>query len=148
MKLLSSHLFLLSLAKTTSSMEVSLLVSSRYRLYNWPCSTSFLGQLIQSRGLWRSMSSSMGVPVRKDSHYCGPIAFGQNEVLALIRIAKVVTLEGIGQRTCEGGLESPKAIYAISFTFVPRPYAWGQYNKPDPETYFLPQNSGCWRTGT
>ena len=38
---------------------------------------------------------------------------------------------------CEGEFESLKAIYAVSPTFVPKPFAWGKYTTGDPETYFL-----------
>ena len=41
---------------------------------------------------------------------------------------------------CEGEFESLKAIYAVSPGFVPKPYAWGKYEKTDKtnqETYFL-----------
>lgn len=41
---------------------------------------------------------------------------------------------------CEGEFESLKAIYAVSPGFVPKPYAWGKYDKIDGETndiYFL-----------
>ena len=38
---------------------------------------------------------------------------------------------------CEGEYESLKAIYAVSPSFVPKPYAWGKYKQDEPETYFL-----------
>ena len=38
---------------------------------------------------------------------------------------------------CEGEYESLKAIYEVLPGFVPEPYAWGKYTRPDPETYFL-----------
>lgn len=38
---------------------------------------------------------------------------------------------------CEGEFESLKAIYAVSPSFVPKPYAWGKYKQDEPETYFL-----------
>ena len=38
---------------------------------------------------------------------------------------------------CEGEYESLKAIHAVSPSFVPEPYAWGQYTAEGPETYFL-----------
>ena len=38
---------------------------------------------------------------------------------------------------CEGEYESLKAIYAVSPSFVPKPYAWGKYEQEEPETYFL-----------
>ena len=38
---------------------------------------------------------------------------------------------------CEGEYESLKAIYQVSPDFVPRPFAWGRYRKPQPEIYFL-----------
>ncbi len=38
---------------------------------------------------------------------------------------------------CEGEYESLKAIYQVSPDFVPRPFAWGKYRRPQPETYFL-----------
>lgn len=37
---------------------------------------------------------------------------------------------------CEGEYESLKAIYAISPSFVPQPYAWGKIEGAE-ETYFL-----------
>jgi len=37
----------------------------------------------------------------------------------------------------EGEYESLKAIHAVSPTFVPEPYAWGRFDEPEPETYFL-----------
>jgi len=49
---------------------------------------------------------------------------------------KVVTLGKIGRHMCEGEYESLKAIYAISPSFVPQPYAWGKLEGAD-ETYFL-----------
>ncbi|KAI4676006.1 uncharacterized protein J4E84_009805 [Alternaria hordeiaustralica] len=49
---------------------------------------------------------------------------------------KVVTLGEIGRHMCEGEYESLKAIYAISPSFVPQPYAWGKLEGAD-ETYFL-----------
>ena len=38
---------------------------------------------------------------------------------------------------CEGEYESLKAIYEVSPTFVPKPYAWGKFSQQSPETYFL-----------
>jgi hypothetical protein len=38
---------------------------------------------------------------------------------------------------CHGEYESLKAIYAISPSFVPKPYAWGKYDTDELETYFL-----------
>jgi protein-ribulosamine 3-kinase len=38
---------------------------------------------------------------------------------------------------CEGEYELLKAIYAVSPSFVPKPYAWGKYEESTPETYFL-----------
>jgi hypothetical protein len=38
---------------------------------------------------------------------------------------------------CEGEYESLKAIYAISPSFVPEPYAWGKYKDEAYPTYFL-----------
>ena len=38
---------------------------------------------------------------------------------------------------CEGEFESLKAIYAVSPSFVPQPYAWGRCRREDSETYFL-----------
>lgn len=38
---------------------------------------------------------------------------------------------------CEGEFESLKAIYDVSPSFVPKPYAWGRYVEDDPVTYFL-----------
>ena len=38
---------------------------------------------------------------------------------------------------CEGEFESLKAIYNVSPSFVPYPYAWGKYYKANPEIYFL-----------
>ena len=41
---------------------------------------------------------------------------------------------------CEGEFESLKAIYAVAPDFVPKPHAWGKYEKTDAEdrdTYFL-----------
>jgi len=52
--------------------------------------------------------------VGKDSQSCCPIAIRRNK-----------------------DFESLKAIYAVSPSFVPRPYAWGKYCKADQETYFL-----------
>ena len=49
---------------------------------------------------------------------------------------EVVTLGKIGRHMCEGEYESLKAIYAISPSFVPQPYAWGKLEGAD-ETYFL-----------
>jgi protein-ribulosamine 3-kinase len=37
----------------------------------------------------------------------------------------------------EGEYESLKAIHAVSPTFAPEPYAWGRFDEPEPETYFL-----------
>ena len=37
----------------------------------------------------------------------------------------------------EGEFESLKAIHDVSPTFVPKPFAWGQYAKPGRETCFL-----------
>ena len=37
----------------------------------------------------------------------------------------------------EGEFESLKAIRTVSPTFVPQVYAWGRYEKSEPETYFL-----------
>ncbi|CAN9281041.1 unnamed protein product [Alternaria alternata] len=51
---------------------------------------------------------------------------------------KVVSLGKIGRHMCEGEYESLKAIYEISPSFVPQPYAWGQIEEgSSPETYFL-----------
>lgn len=47
-----------------------------------------------------------------------------------------MTTGAIGRQMCEGELESLKAIYAVSPSFVPKPYAWGKCKK-DPDTYFL-----------
>ncbi|KAI4219041.1 MAG: hypothetical protein L6R36_008596, partial [Xanthoria steineri] len=49
----------------------------------------------------------------------------------------VVTLGSTGRSMCEGEYESLKAIYQVSPDFVPRPFAWGRYRKPQQETYFL-----------
>ena len=38
---------------------------------------------------------------------------------------------------CEGEYESLKAIYAVSPSFVPRPYAWGQIEENGSTTHFL-----------
>jgi hypothetical protein len=38
---------------------------------------------------------------------------------------------------CEGEYESLKAIHAVSPDFVPRPYAWGEYQKEESKAYFL-----------
>ncbi len=38
---------------------------------------------------------------------------------------------------CEGEYESLKEIYGVSPGFIPTPYAWGKYCRPEPETYFL-----------
>ena len=48
----------------------------------------------------------------------------------------MVTIESIGRQMCEGEYESLKALYEVSPSFVPKPYAWGKC-KNDPETYFL-----------
>ena len=37
----------------------------------------------------------------------------------------------------EGEFESLKAIHAVTPSFTPEPFAWGRYQKEDPETYFL-----------
>ena len=37
----------------------------------------------------------------------------------------------------EGEFESLKEMHATSPIFVPKPYAWGKYNKSEPETHFL-----------
>lgn len=48
-----------------------------------------------------------------------------------------MTLGSIGRHMCQGEFESLKEIYNVSPEFVPRPYAWGRYSQPGPETYFL-----------
>lgn len=50
---------------------------------------------------------------------------------------QVVTLGSTGRHMCEGEYESLKEIYAVSPDFVPEPYAWGKYCRPEPETYFI-----------
>ncbi|KAL8816848.1 MAG: hypothetical protein Q9223_004213 [Gallowayella weberi] len=50
---------------------------------------------------------------------------------------KVVNLGSTGRYMCEGEYESLKEIYNVSPDFVPKPYAWGRYRQPEPETYFL-----------
>ncbi|KAI9774251.1 MAG: hypothetical protein M1839_001753 [Geoglossum umbratile] len=50
---------------------------------------------------------------------------------------KVVALGETGRHMCEGEFESLKAIYAVSPSFVPKPYAWGKYSQEGPDTYFL-----------
>lgn len=50
---------------------------------------------------------------------------------------KVVSLGATGRHMCEGEYEFLRAIYEVSPSFVPKPYAWGKYDKEDPETYFL-----------
>lgn len=52
-------------------------------------------------------------------------------------MCQVVTLGSTGRHMCEGEYESLKEIYSVSPDFVPRPYAWGKYCQPGPETYFL-----------
>lgn len=37
----------------------------------------------------------------------------------------------------EGQYESDAAIYAISPLFTPKPFCWGKYKAPGPDTYFL-----------
>lgn len=50
---------------------------------------------------------------------------------------KVVSLGSIGRHMCEGEYESLKSIYAVSPSFVPQPYGWGQIDEGLAETYFL-----------
>jgi len=38
---------------------------------------------------------------------------------------------------CEGEYESLKAIYAVSPSFVPRPYAWGKVEENGATSHFL-----------
>lgn len=37
----------------------------------------------------------------------------------------------------DGEFESLKAMHAVSPVFTPEVYAWGRYEKPEPEAYFL-----------
>ena len=37
----------------------------------------------------------------------------------------------------EGEFESLKAIHAVSPTFTPEVFAWGRFDEPEPQTYFL-----------
>ncbi|CAN9245293.1 unnamed protein product [Alternaria alternata] len=50
---------------------------------------------------------------------------------------KVVSLGSIERHMCEGDYESLKPIYAVSPSFVPQPYGWGQIDEGLAETYFL-----------
>jgi hypothetical protein len=50
---------------------------------------------------------------------------------------KIVSQGKIGKQMCEGEYESLKAIFAISPSFVPQPYAWGQIDEVESETYFM-----------
>lgn len=50
---------------------------------------------------------------------------------------QVTALGEVGKSMTEGEFESLKEMHATSPIFVAKPYAWGKYNKSDPETYFL-----------
>jgi len=51
--------------------------------------------------------------------------------------SQVVSLGSVGRQMCEGEYESLKAIYTISPSFVPRPYAWGEIEENESTAHFL-----------
>ena len=50
---------------------------------------------------------------------------------------QVTALDEVGRTMTEGEFESLKEMHATSPIFVPKPHAWGRYNKSEPESYFL-----------